>query len=141
MPDLLARLKVQSKTLAGIFGLALAALLVQGYHLGVDDAEIYLPAVKRAANPALFPFASEFFMSHAHLSFFPNLVGGFAHLSHLPVDAAILFCHGLGILLLLVAAWRLAGACFETAAARWGAVVLLAGALSTPVAGTALVIF
>ena len=126
---------------AAILALSAAALLLHGYHLGVDDAEIYLPAIKRAADPLLFPFAPEFFMTHAHLSLFPDLVGGFARLTHLPADAAILICHLAGIYLLLFAAWRLAGACFESAAARWGGVALLAAALSVPVAGTALAIF
>ena len=125
----------------GLAALSAAALLVHGYHLGVDDAEIYLPAIKRAADPGLFPFASEFFMTHAHLSLFPDLVGGFARLAHLPADTAIVLCHVAGIYLLLLAAWKLASACFEGAAARWGAVALLAAALSTPVAGTALAIF
>jgi|SRR5579871_735121 len=133
--------RIRIQTLAGLFALTMAAVFVHGYHLGVDDAEIYLPGIKRAADPQLFPFASEFFMSHANLSLFSNLVGGFARLSHLPVDIVIFLCHGFGIFLLMAAAWRLAGACFNNAAARWGAVMLLAGALSTPVAGTALAIF
>jgi hypothetical protein len=137
----LALSRVVGHPSAGILALAAGALLVHGYHLGVDDAEIYLPAIKRAADPRLFPFASEFFMTHAHLSFFPNLVGGFARLAHLPADAAILLWHVAGIYLLLLAAWTLARACFESAPARWGAVTLLAAALSTPVAGTALAIF
>lgn len=126
--------------LAGLLTLSLAALLIDGYHLGVDDAEIYLPAIKKAADPALFPFASEFFMSHAHLSLFPNLVGGFARLTRMPPDTAIFLCQLVGIFLLLVAGWRLACACFDSVPARWGGVALLAAAFSVPVAGTALVI-
>src|SRR5690348_18415999 len=103
----------------GLLALSAAALLVDGYHLGVDDAEIYLPAIKKAADPALFPFASEFFMSHAHLSLFPNLVGGFARLFHLPADTAIFVCQPGGIFLLLLAGCRLACACFERVPARW----------------------
>jgi hypothetical protein len=45
-----------------------------------------------------------------------------------------------GIFLLLLAAWRLASACFRDRPARWGGVLLLAALLSVPVAGTALVI-
>jgi hypothetical protein len=30
--------------------LTLAALFLQGYHLGVDDAEVYIPAAKKAFN-------------------------------------------------------------------------------------------
>lgn len=125
---------------AGLAAASIASLLVQGYHLGVDDAEIYIPAIKRAADPRLFPFGSEFFMSHAHLSLFPDLVGDSARLTHLPPDLVIFLYHEIGIFLLLMAAWRLASVCFSNGPARWAGVALLAGALSIPVAGTALAI-
>src|SRR5579872_2558029 len=131
------------RTVSDMLGLgliAVAAIAVHGYHLGVDDAEIYIPGIKRAADSGLFPFGSEFFMSHARLSLFPNLVGGSARLLHLPADLAIFVSHGLSIFLLLWAAWRLAGKCFLTDSARWGAVAVLAGSLSIPVAGTSLVV-
>jgi len=137
-PPAFRRLSLRSAF--GLLLIAVTAILVHGYHLGVDDAEIYIPGIKRVADPSLFPFGSEFFMSHARLSLFPNLVGGSARLLRLPSDSAILIWHGLSILLLLGAAWRLAGVCFQSARAQWGAVALLAGALSIPVAGTALVI-
>jgi len=120
--------------------LSIGAVWIHGYHLGVDDAEIYIPAIKRAADPSLFPFGSEFFMSHAHLSLFPDLVGGSVRLTHLPPDVMIFLWHAIGVFLLLLAAWRLARACFRGDSARWGGVALLAGALSIPVAGTALAI-
>jgi hypothetical protein len=120
--------------------ITLAAVAVHGYHLGVDDAAIYIPGIKRAADPALFPFGSEFFMSHARLSLFSTLVGGSARLTGIPMDWAILLWHAIGIYLLLLAGWKLMGACFESPQARWGGVALLAGLLSVPVAGTALVV-
>jgi hypothetical protein len=121
-------------------GVATIAVAVEGYHLGADDAAIYIPAIKRAADPALYSFGDEFFLSHARLSLFPKLVGGAARISHLPVDAVLLGWHWGGILLLLTAAWLLLGRCFERPAARWCGVCLLAGVLSVPVAGTALAI-
>jgi hypothetical protein len=120
--------------------IAVLAVAVHGYHLGVDDAAIYVPAIKRVADPALYPFGSEFFLSHARLSWFSNLVGGSARLSGVPIDMTIFLWHGIGIYLLLLAAWRLSGACFENQYARWSGVGLLAALLSVPVAGTALVI-
>ena len=128
------------KRIVQLAALAAIAVLIHGYHLGVDDAEIYVPAIKRAADPALYPFGSEFFQSHARLSLFPNLVGGSARLAHSPADWAIFAWHVFGVFLLLAAAWRLACACFPHAPARWGAVALLAAAFSVPAAGTALVI-
>src|ERR1017187_2899067 len=120
--------------------IAVLAVAVHGYHLGVDDAAIYVPAIKRVADRALYPFGSEFFMWHARLSWFSHLVGWSARLSGIPIDTAIFLWHGIGIYLLLLAAWRLSGACFEHRYARWCAVGLLAALLSVPVAGTALVI-
>ena len=115
------------------------AVLVHGYHLGVDDSEIYIPAIKRAVDPGLYPFGAEFFESHAHLSFFPDLVGGSARLTRLPIDWVIFLWNFIGVFLLLLACWRLACACFESAHARWSAVGVVAGVLSVPVAGTALI--
>ena len=125
---------------AALLLLAALAVLIHGYHLGADDAAIYVPAIKKVADPGLYPFGSEFFMSHAHLSFFSNIVGDSARLTRLPVDLVIFLWHFAGIWLLLVAAWRLAAVCFQNHSARWGSVALLAAVLSVPVAGTALVI-
>ncbi len=116
------------------------AVCVQGYHLGADDAAIYIPGIKQAADPALYPFGAQFFQQHAHWSVFPLLVGGSARLTRLPVDAAIVAWYVAGTFLLMFAAWRLLCACVSTASARWGGVVLLAATLTVPVAGTALAI-
>ena len=120
--------------------LAVIAVLVHGYHLGVDDSEIFVPAIKHAADPALYPFGSEFFMAHAHFSLFPALVGHSAGWLHLPIDFVIFSWHVGCIFLLLLAAWKLLEACFLNDTARWSGVALLAATLSVPVAGTALVI-
>ncbi len=116
------------------------AVCVQGYHLGADDAAIYVPGIKQAADPALYPFGAQFFEQHAHLSIFPLLVGGSARLTRLPVDAAIFAWYVAGTFLLMLAGWRLLCACFTTDSARWGGIALLAATLTVPVAGTALAI-
>jgi hypothetical protein len=120
--------------------LTAAAVLVHGYHLGADDSAIYIPAIKKLANPALYPFGAPFFMSHAHLSYFPDLVGGSARWTSLPVDLVIFLWCVAGAFLLLLAAWNLMCRCFVSQPARWAGVALLAGAFTVPVAGTALVI-
>jgi hypothetical protein len=126
--------------LPGLSAITALAVLVHGYHLGVDDSAIYVPAIKRVADPNLYPFGSEFFMSHAHLSIFSQLVGGSARLSHLPIDVVIFAWHIGSIFLLLLAAWQLLGTCFENSRARWSGVALLAATLSVPVTGTGLAI-
>ena len=116
------------------------AVCVHGYHLGTDDGAIYVPGIKQVADPALYPFGAEFFQSHARLSAFSLLVGGSARLTHLSVDWVILAWYVAGVFLLLLAAWKLLCALFETDAARWGGIALLAAAFCVPVAGTALAI-
>jgi hypothetical protein len=123
-----------------LLGITALAVLIHGYHLGADDAAIYAPSIKKAADPSLYPFGSEFFRSYAHLSFFADVVGDSARLTRLPIDFTIFAWHAASIFLLLLAAWRLAGACFRNEPARWGGVAMLAALLSVPVAGTALVI-
>ena len=124
----------------GLSAITALAVLVHGYHLGVDDSAIYVPAIKRVADPNLYPFGAEFFMSHAHLSIFAGLVGGSARLTHLPIDTVIFAWHVGSIFLLLLAAWELLGTCFKGSHARWGGVAVLAATLSVPVTGTALAI-
>ena len=116
------------------------ASAVHGYHLGADDAAIYVPAIKRAADPSLYPFGDAFFLSHARLSLFPNLIGGSARFTHVPVDTAIFVWHTTGVFLLLTAAWQFLGLCFQGRRARWCGVALLAAVLGVPVAGTALAV-
>ena len=128
------------RTVLALLVLTALAVLVHGYHLGADDAAIYVPAIKNVADPSLYPFGSEFFMSHAHLSYFANIVGDSARLTRLPIDFVIFAWHAVSIFLLLLASWRLAALCFLGRSAQWGGVVLLAALLSVPVAGTALAI-
>ena len=123
-----------------LFLLACAAVLVQGYHFGVDDGEIYIPAIKKVFNPRLYPFGAEFFESHAHLSLFSPLVGDSARLLHLSVEAAALLWHVGCIFLILIAGWQLAQTFFRSTRAHWGSVALLVALLPVPVAGTALVL-
>lgn len=123
-----------------LFLLACVAVLAEGYHLGVDDGEIYIPAIKKVFNPRLYPFGAEFFESHAHLSLFSPLVGYSARLLHVSVESAVLFWHVGCIFLILIAGWQLAQTFFRSARAHWGAVALLAALLPVPVAGTALVL-
>ena len=120
--------------------ISLVAVAVHGYHLGADDAAIYVPAIKKAFDPQLYPYGSDFFEHHGRLSIFSSLVSGTAKLGHMPIDFAIFLWHILGIFLITLAAWRLASLCFENARARWSAVLVSAAVLTVPVAGTALVI-
>jgi hypothetical protein len=125
-------------TTFGLLLLTLGALAVHGYHPYAEDAEIYLPGIKRLLHPALYPTGTEFFESHASLTLFPNLIAASVRLTHIPFDYAIFIWHLSSIFLLLLGCWEFSGVCFGTVRARWGAVGLIASLLTLPVAGTAL---
>ncbi len=141
MPDSIPlRVRLASVPAVRLSLLTLLALLVHGYHLGADDAAVYVPGIKKAIDPALYPFGAEFFLSHASLSLFSTIVGGSARLTHLPADLVIFLWYIAGIFLLLAAAWHLLSACFESGYARWSGVALLAALLCVPAANTALLL-
>jgi len=117
-----------------------AALGLHGYHLGVEDSEIYLPAVKQLLHPDLYPFAPEFFLSHGRLSLFSPLIAGTAWLLHLSADWTILGWYVLTLFAFLCSCWMVAAACFESARARWCAVLLAAAAMTMPATNTGLLL-
>jgi len=116
------------------------AMLVHGYHPFVEDAEIYVPGIKRVLNPPLYPFNAGFFAWHARLTVFPHLIAASIRLTHLPVDWALLLWHLFSIFLLLLACWHIGQLAFRNPHAPWGGVALVASLLTIPVAGTALYI-
>jgi len=120
--------------------LSLAAVAVHGYHLGVDDSGIYLPAVLKVIHPELFPYGAEFFLAHAKLSLFSAVVGASARVTGLSDDLVFFLWHLGTVFLFLLAVWQLAKSLFTTDRARWAALLASAATLTAPVAGTALVI-
>jgi hypothetical protein len=120
--------------------LTAGALLVHGYHPGVEDAEIYLPGIKKLLNSNLYPFGAEFFLNHARLTLFDELIAASVRISHLSFDLSIFIWYVASTFLTLYACWELSVECFEEGEARWAAVGTVAGLLTIPVAGTALLI-
>jgi hypothetical protein len=123
-----------------LFVITLLTIAIHGYHSGTDDGAIYAPGIKKAADPSLYPFGSEFFMHHAQLSLFPQLVAAVTWLTRLPIEWSMLFWFAFTQFLLLYAAYELTRQCFHSERARWAGVGLLAAVLNVPVAGTALLI-
>ncbi len=118
--------------------LSLAAVLVQGYHLGTDDGEIYIPAIKQALHPDLYPVEPQFFQMHGRLSHLAPTIAFTARVLHLKADTAIFLVYLAGVFLLLVASRRIAGTLFLRERSVSCAVGVLALLVSVPVAGTAL---
>jgi hypothetical protein len=138
------------KDVALLLLISFLAILVHGYHPGVEDAEIYLPGIQKALDPSLYRQNAAFFTSHAHLTLFPNLIAISVRISHLPLDWAIFLWHWFSIFLLLLACWHIGQMVWRGHScprglspqklATWGGVALVASLLTIPVAGTALYI-
>lgn len=121
-------------------GLTAAALLIHGYHLGAEDAEIYLPAARWFRHPQLYPFGREFFLSHGRLSAFGPIVALTGKLTHLSMDWTFFAWYVATLFATLAASWVFAAACFETARARWSAVLVMTAVMTMPVANTGLLL-
>jgi hypothetical protein len=120
--------------------LTVAAVAIHGYHLGVEDAEIYIPAAKKMLHPELYPYASEFFLSHGKLSLFSPILAGSAWLAHLSMDWTVALYYLITIFATLTACWMLATTCFESARARWSSVLLMTAVLTMPATNTGLML-
>lgn len=132
--------RLSPRSLALLLLITAGAILVHGYHPYVEDAEIYVPGIKKVLNPTLYPQNQGFFASHAQLTLFPNLIAASARITHLPLDWVLLLWHFFSIFLLLLACWRLGRFAFRDPLASWAGVVLIAALLTLPVAGTMLYI-
>lgn len=120
--------------------LAFVAIAIHGYHPAAEDAEIYVPQIRKILNPSLYPFGSEFFQSHARLTLFPNLIAASIRLTHISLDAALFIWQFAAIFLVLLACKRIASKCFPTQTGRWAAVAMVATLLTLPATGTTLYI-
>ena len=127
-------------TIVAIAFLSSLAILVAGYHDGIEDDAIYLPAVKKLLNPALFPHDSEFFASQTKAFPLLRLVAETVRITHVRVAWVEFAWQAVSILLLIAACWYTAGAVFRELRDRLGAVALVSVLLTMPVAGTALYI-
>ncbi len=117
--------------------LTLIALLIHGYHVGVEDGEVYLAAVNKTLDPSAYPFNARFFTEQTKLACFIPAVAATVRLLH-SVAWSLFLWQVVSIFLVLRGCWKLAAACFEDERARWCAVLLVTVLLTVPIAGTAL---
>lgn len=116
--------------------LAVLAILIMGYHPGLEDDTFYLAAIKKDLNPALFPHDTDFFRIQFQATLFDKLIAFSVRLSHLPLKWALLLWQFAGIFFILLGCWRISRRCFSDSAAQWAAVALIAALLTLPVTGT-----
>ena len=124
--------------LGGILAISVLILAVHGYHYGIEDESIYLPAVKQHLNGALYPFDSAFFQAQGRLTVFPWFMALLARVTHLPVAWTFFAAYCLSTVALVLALRRIAERFFPGERSRWAAVLLPAALLTIPVAGTCL---
>ena len=123
-----------------IIGLTALALLIHGYHAGVEDAEIYVPATRQLLHPNLYSYASEFFLRHARLSLFAPVIAWTARLTHLSIDWTMLVWYILSLFATLASCWLLLTACFTSPRAKWTAMLVITAVLSMPATNTGLLL-
>lgn len=128
------------KTLVILAAIAMAAILVMGYHPGLEDDSFYLAAIKHHLNPSLFPHDSDFFRVQFQATIFDKLIGLSVRLLHLPLPWATLLWQFAAVFLVLLGCYRIACRCFTCPEAQWGSVSLIAALLSMPLPGIAILL-
>jgi len=118
--------------------LTVFAVLIMGYHPGLEDDAFYLAAIKRNLNPALFPHDAEFFRLQFQATIFDRLIALSIRLTHLPLSWLVLLWQLAAIFLLLHGCWRISRRCFTQPAAQWASVTLIATLLTLPLPGIAI---
>jgi hypothetical protein len=116
------------------------AVLVHGYHFGAEDQDVYVSSIEKLATPELFPHNAGFFtvQMHGMGTHFDQLFAWLTRHTGMSVAAAVLFGHLLSIFLIFLGLWQIAGLCLPRGPARWAAMLMVAGLLTLPVAGTRL---
>ena len=130
----------QRLPLLRIAALTSSALLLHGYHLGVEDGEIYIPTAKKLLHPALYPYATEFFLSHGHLSVFGPVVALTSRLTGLPIDWSVFGWYIVTLFATLTSCWFLLQACFSSPRARWSGMLVITAVLAMPATNTGLLL-
>ncbi len=130
--------KASARDILLLLLLTVASVLLHGYHLGHQDGAIYLPAIKKNLNPALYPYDAVFFLTQARWTLFDEAVAYSVRATHLPLDLIVFLWHLGSIFLVLLASLKLSRRCFEARTAQWAAVTMIWAARLLPVAGTGL---
>jgi hypothetical protein len=118
--------------------LTFSAVAIHGYHYGVQDQCIYLPAIKRHVDPALYPHDSPFFALQTRVMLTDDLVASSIRATHLPADWALFLWHLFSVYFLLFGCLQVARRCFVDRAAQWAAVVAVAVMFTLAVGATLL---
>ena len=117
---------------------SILAMLVMGYHPGIEDDGVYLTAIKSDLNPALYPHDSQFFRLQLQATLFDNWIAEFIRVTHIPTVTTELLFQFISILLMICGGWSIARVLFRDPVVQWAGVALTAAMMTLPVSGTAL---
>jgi len=123
-----------------LLGMTGAAVAVHGYHRGIEDMAVYLPAIKKLLNPALYPYDAAFFLLYIRLTVFHSIVAAATRVTYIPTDWMIFLLHVSSVFLFLCGCLAVIRKCIAEEVAQWAGVALVAALLTMPVTGTALFI-
>ncbi len=121
-----------------LLGMTAAAVAVHGYHRGIEDMAVYLPAIKKLIAPALYPYDAAFFLLYIRYTVFHSFVAAATRATHIPLDWMIFLLHLVSIFLFLLGCLAVIRKCVAEEVAQWAGVALVAALLTLPVTGTAL---
>jgi len=110
--------------------LSLAALLLHGYHFGVQDQAIYVPAIKKMLDPTLYPHDAQFFVSQTRWMLTDEIIAGAVRASGLSLEWVLLLFHVASVFVILLGCLRISRRCWASASGQWGAVLLATAVMS-----------
>jgi len=125
-------------TAGALLLLTALAILIQGYHPGLEDDAFYLAAIKKDLNPSLFPHDADFFQLQFQATIFDKLIAFSLRSTHLPLEWGIFLWQAIVTFLILWGCLRISRRCFCDPPSQWAAVTLVAVLLTLPVSGTGL---
>ena len=73
LPASSQRIPTSYKSIALLLVITVAAIAIEGYHPGVEDDGVYLAAIHRDLNPALYPHDAQFFKLQLQATVFDEL--------------------------------------------------------------------
>jgi hypothetical protein len=121
-----------------LVGLTVAAVIVHGYHRGIEDMAVYLPAIKKIVTPALYPYDSNFFQLYTRWTVFHSFVAATTQATHITLDWTIFLLQLASVFLFLLGCFLVIQECVPGAAGQWAGVAFVAALLTLPVTGTSL---
>jgi hypothetical protein len=131
-------MKTQKRDYLFLAGLTVLALLIHGYHLGIEDQSVYLPAIRKTFDPSLYPHDSELFIPQTSLTLFGKLIAFLVRQTYLLLPTVLFIVYLLSVFLILLGCLKLTRRLFHEPCAQWAGVCLITSLLTLPVAGTAL---